>query len=953
MPPIRRRSLIQVVSNTLTAAPLAAALSLALSAALVAMPVQADNLPAAGDPFAGARVVVLDNGLTVVLRALHSDPVVAVQMYYRAGARNETTGITGIAHYLEHMLFRGTEGFGLADVTGVIERAGGEWHGYTWLDGTTYFEAAPRGMLSTLLRLEAERMTKARMAAAEVDPERGAIFQEYRGYQLDPRSDLFDATMAVLFQQHPYRNNTMGWESDLAGITHADLVTFYRRYYGPRNAVLAIAGDFDPTRAEDEVRALFGAIPAGGDDTTIRTVEPALDGTRRVTLVRPGASPAIIVSFLAPPPARPREYAALMVLDTLLAGARGLSFYHHSGDQTSGGGVAPTARFAATTAAGPAAEVGTAFVPTIYPGHYSIYATPRDGRSLTEVEAAIMAAISDAAGSISDDEVAAARRRIAAADSIEIDSPVEIAHEMAFWTALGGPEARRRVLDAVGVVTTTEVRALAAGLTPTRAAIGMLLPPAFVAGTATSGASGSAGPESAASGSESAAAAGRRGPPQVGAASAPCRAVMAGAPARARRHQVTTHRLSMSGRGPHRLASAQAIVDARPDLATFVLRFAIAPSPAGLADDDVVARLRAAASALADDDSAHTSAAACGFALGVVPPGSGRFDERDTLQVEATGPAETLNATITALEAAIGRALRTDPAGGAAAAAAAPPDNPGALALYQLDAAVHEAHPDARPVATVAGIRFTAALVAPFDAAAVKPRLAALAHQVDASLRRWPRPAVPAGAPAAGPTATAEPIGDAAPFIPGRQEVALPGVPQGRLLLAIPADSDQAAQEAVAWLLHHNYSGRLGVKAIAETGLVYDMDSESTRRGPPLALFSMGADPAELARLEADLSQVLDGAAGGFTESEVAAYRTYADGRTAVRLAHPDQAARLWNSALLRGGDQKTPGRDADLAAALTPGAVAAAAARMLAADRRLVIVVGRAGDPGAVGTSD
>jgi predicted Zn-dependent peptidase len=640
-----------------------------------------------------------------------------------------------------------------------------------------------------------------------------------------------------------------------------------------------------------------------------------------------------------------------MVLDTLLAGARGLSFYHHSGDQTSGGGVAPTARFAATTAAGPAAEVGTAFVPTIYPGHYSIYATPRDGRSLTEVEAAIMAAISEAAGSISDDEVTAARRRIAAADSIETDSPVEIAHEMAFWTALGGPEARRRVLDAVGVVTTAEVRALAAGLTPTRAAIGMLLPPVFAAGTATSGASGSVP-----SGSESAAAAGRRGAPQAGAASAPCRAVMAGAPARARRHQVTTHRLSMSGRGPHRLTSAQAIVDARPDLATFVLRFAIAPSPAGLADDDVVARLRAAASALADDDPARTAAAACGFALGVVAPGQGRFDERDTLQVEATGPADTLGATITALEGAIGRALRAESSG--STVAATPPGTPDALALYRLDAAVREAHPGARSDATAADIRFTAlrftaALVAPYDAGAVTPRLGDLARQVDASLRRWPRPAVPAGAPAARPATTIEPAGDAAPFIPGRLEAALPGVPQGRLLLAIPGDDDDAAQEAVAWLLHHNYSGRLGVKAIAETGLVYDMDSESTRRGPSLALFSMGADPAELARLEADLSQVLDGAAGGFTESEVAAYRTYADGRTAVRLAHPDQAARLWNSALLRGGDQKTPGRDADLAAALTPDAVAAAAARMLAADRRLVIVVGRAGDPGAVGTSD
>ncbi|PYS95848.1 MAG: hypothetical protein DMF50_06970, partial [Acidobacteria bacterium] len=141
--------------------------------------------PARAADLAAARTFVLDDGLTVV--ALHepAQPVVAVQVLYKVGARNETIGLTGISHFVEHMLFRGTEHFGLGDITGVIERAGGEWHGYTYLDCTTFFEAAPRDLLPTLLRLEAERMTVARMAAGEVKPERGAVFQEYRGYQND------------------------------------------------------------------------------------------------------------------------------------------------------------------------------------------------------------------------------------------------------------------------------------------------------------------------------------------------------------------------------------------------------------------------------------------------------------------------------------------------------------------------------------------------------------------------------------------------------------------------------------------------------------------------------------------------------------------------------------------------------------------------------------------------
>jgi zinc protease len=922
-----------------------------------AAPARSETPYAAGDPFAGARIITLDNGLTVALRPLAADPVVAVQMYYRAGARNETIGITGIAHFLEHMLFRGSEGFGLADVTGVIERAGGEWHGYTWLDGTTYFEAAPRDLLPTLLRLEAERMTRARMAPGEVEPERGAVFQEYRGYQLDPRSDLFDAVMAILFQQHPYRNNTMGWESDLAGITHADLQAFYRRYYGPRNAVLAIAGDLDPVAAEQEVRAVFGAIPAGGDDTSIRTVEPPLDGTRRVTLVRAGASPALVVSFLAPPPARSREYAALMILDTILARARGLSFYHHSGDQTSGGGIDPSARLAPLTRSGPADDIGTAFVPTAYPGHYSIYATVRPGRSLTEVESAIIDTLAQAAQTISDEEVARARRLIAAADSVEIDAPIEIAHELAFWTALGGARARGAVSEAVRTVSADEVRALAAGLTPAHAAIGMLLPPAFTPERAASEGDGSEG--RAPDGRQAGAARGatsKRGP--AGSTPAASASTRHGAPERARRRQIATRRLTAGG-GAGGLAGATAIVDTRPGLGTFALRVALAPMTSGPPSNAVVARLSAAATALAADEAAQTAAAGGGFTLVAFAPGEGRFDERDTLQLEMAGPSSAWDAAMASLEGALGRALAAAPAD----AGLETPSLPESLALSRLDAAVRAAPTLSSAAGSGgagtspgksggAGIRLAAALVSPYAGGAVTSRLDSLAGVVGTAARRWPAgvAATGRGQPAARAAAGAV---LAPPFAPGRQVASLPRVPQGRLLLAIAGDRDATAQEAVAWLLHHNYSGRLGVRAIAETGLVYGMDSESARRGPPLVMFSMGADPLELARLESDLRQVLDGAAGGFTAAEVAAYRTYAAGRATVRLAHPDQAARLWTSVLLRGGDDATPAKEAERAAALTPEAVAAAAGRMLAADRRLVVVVGREPGPAAAAGSD
>jgi predicted Zn-dependent peptidase len=165
-------------------------------------------------------------------------------------------------------------------------------------------------------------------------------------------------------------------------------------------------------------------------------------------------------------------------------------------------------------------------------------------------------------------------------------------------------------------------------------------------------------------------------------------------------------------------------------------------------------------------------------------------------------------------------------------------------------------------------------------------------------------------------------------------------------LYALPGDTDAAAQEAVAWLLHHNYSGRLGVKAIAALGLVYEMESETLAGARPLVYVSMGADPESLGRLDAALGAVLDAAPAGLTEQELAGYRSYARGALTVRLADPDRAARIWAGALLRGEDHRGPALRAARAAALTLEEVSAAARRMLDPQRRLVVIVGRAAAP-------
>jgi zinc protease len=845
---------------------------------LLAAPLLFGAAPPDGDPLAGASSFTLDNGLTCVLRPDAAHPVVAVQMLYRVGARNETIGLTGIAHYLEHMLFRGTEHFGLADVTGVIERAGGEWHGYTTLDCTTYFQAAPKETLGTLLRLEAERMVAARMAADEVEPERGAVFQEYRGYQLDPRSDLFDATIALLFEQHPYRNNTMGWESDLTGITHADLVSFYRRYYGPKNAVLAIAGDIDAAATRRAVEEIFGPIPPGGADTTIRTVEPSLEGPRRLTLLRAGATPALQISFLAPPPSRPREFAALLLLDALIGNAAGLSFYRHSGDLGTGGGAPAGSPLGRLVETGLLEEAGASLVPTLYPYHFTLYASGFEPAKASEAEAALFDLLAEAADGTDAADVASARRRIAAADLLETDSLVEQTHEMAYWTALGGLELRAKVRGAVDAVTPEEVRAAAAAFVPSRAAIGLVLPAAR---------SGPIG--------------GIAVPPAAERPKRPAPARPIGAPGLATK-RVARAQIATLGLG----GGARAIVDARPAAPSFVLHLAVA-APAG--------------TALTNEDDLARTFVPLGVTLEVTPPGRGPFAARDTVLLEMAGPAGAFDDAIGML---LSRGLKLSrPKAGSPAVDPESLPRPMRRAMAYLDRAAGPAATASSPGVSGRPSGPFLALVGPFDPAAVKDRLVRLAAPLG-------------GAP---PTRRAT----AAGLQPGRDVSAISDIPQGALLLAIPGDADATAQEAVAWILHHNYSGRLGARAIAQMGLVYDMDSESVRRGPPLVWFGMGADPEALGRLEEALLAELDRARGDIGDEEIAAFRSYAAGRLAVRRADPEQAARLWLAALLRGEDDGAVARAAHQAARLTRADVQAAASRMLDPDRRRVIVVGRA----------
>ncbi len=269
----------------------------------------------------GVQKEVLANGLTVLLLPEPGSRFVSVGTMYRVGAKNEAAGTTGLAHYCEHMNFRATRRFPGAEITESITRRGGRWSGYTWIEQTWYRATMGRDALDHLLDLEKDRMTEALYAPADFDQERTSVLAELHSYD-DPQSVLYDSVLAASFEVHPYRNNTIGYPSDVEGVTRDEAYRFYRRFYHPNNAVLVVAGDLEPAATLGRIRERFAALPAAGETTETRTVEPLQTGPRRVTVRKPGPHARLIVAFRAPALLDP-DFPVLVLLDALVGGGKG------------------------------------------------------------------------------------------------------------------------------------------------------------------------------------------------------------------------------------------------------------------------------------------------------------------------------------------------------------------------------------------------------------------------------------------------------------------------------------------------------------------------------------------------------------------------------------------------------------------------------------------------------
>jgi zinc protease len=402
---------------------------------------------------------VLDNGLKVIVREVHTAPLASVWCWYKVGSKNETTGLTGVSHWVEHMNFKGTKNIPREQMKGIVEKFGGSWNGYTWIDQTTYMETASTAGLDRMLFIEAERMANCIYDRDDCEAERTVIISELQGSENDPDTLLEQDVIAAAYKVHPYRHPTIGWLSDLQSMTRDDLYEYYRRNYIPNNATLVVVGDVDSDDVLARVEKQFGGIPAGAEPRRLKLAEPEQLGERRVEVSREGKTSYLKLAYHAPAAGDP-DFFPMLVLDAVLTGAKGINLW-------SSFRTPPPQRSArlyrALVEKRLASSVGAGLLPTEHPFLYLVSATAMDGVSLSELEAAASATLDELAkNGITDAELVKARNQLRARLVFENDSVTNLAHQLGYFETVATRDVYENAPARIEQVTQADVARVAA-----------------------------------------------------------------------------------------------------------------------------------------------------------------------------------------------------------------------------------------------------------------------------------------------------------------------------------------------------------------------------------------------------------------------------------------------------------------------------------------------------------
>jgi zinc protease len=398
----------------------------------------------------------LSNGLEVLVKEAHAAPVASFWVWYRVGSRNEHVGTSGISHWVEHMLFKGTPSFPKGAAEKAIAREGGVFNGATSYDFTTYYATLPAKRIELALRIEADRMTSATFDHREVDAERTVVMSERQGAENDPEFLLDEELMGAALRVHPYRNPTIGHMCDLESITRSQLYQHYRSYYVPNNAVAVAVGDFDADEMLVLMEGHFGGASRGDDVPKVTAAEPPQRGERRVVVRREGLVPYLKIAFRAPGVREP-DFFPLTVLNAILTGASAMTFR--------GGGLTNKScrLYRALVAEELAVSISGSLLPTVDPFLYTLSAVVRPGRTPAEVEDALDAEIARVMDdAVTQREVDKATKQAKAQFAYSSESVTGQAMWLGFSEIFADYTWSERYLENLTAVTVEDVRAVAA-----------------------------------------------------------------------------------------------------------------------------------------------------------------------------------------------------------------------------------------------------------------------------------------------------------------------------------------------------------------------------------------------------------------------------------------------------------------------------------------------------------
>jgi len=405
----------------------------------------------AGSAQAALTDVTLDNGMRVIVHEDRRAPVMVSQVWYRAGSMDEFNGTTGVAHVLEHMMFKGTQTVPPGEFSKRIAAAGGRENAFTSRDHTAYFQQMQKDRLELAMQLEADRMVNLVISDELFAKEINVVMEERRLRTDDQaQSVVYERLMATAYQSHPYRRPIIGWMDDLQNMTAQDARDWYARWYAPNNAVLVVAGDVEADAVIALAKRYFGPLPARALPDRRPQTEPAQLGEKRIVVKAPAQLPYLLMAWHAPTLVdweKDTEPYALQILAGVLSGNDSARLQDR---------LVKTQQIAVNASAG--------YDPvTRGPGMFLIDATPAPGKSVAALEKAVRAEIARVQREgISAAELARVKAQVIAADVYQRDSLFYQAMQLGDYAMAGlPPQALARRVDKLRAVTAAEVQSAA------------------------------------------------------------------------------------------------------------------------------------------------------------------------------------------------------------------------------------------------------------------------------------------------------------------------------------------------------------------------------------------------------------------------------------------------------------------------------------------------------------